>query len=165
MSMVCPSSSSLRRHGSTPPPFDIARVTSSALRKIDEHPAPPPPPPRGLGHLHKHPPPPPLINKLALVLDIARVTTLTFQEGGGGGDRPCHAHYIIYSSTRSIVFRIKTSSGGGGDYTRHPPPPHPTPGSATATGATYLRPIVKLKGIDLLWELRLSVVTVVTVTV
>ena len=57
-----------REHSQAHPPLDIACVTSSTLRKIHKHPR---------LDIHKHPPPP-------QTLDIARVTSSTFQGVGVG---------------------------------------------------------------------------------
>ena len=79
-----------------PPPLDIVRVTSSALRKIEKHPH---------SWTFTSTPPP---------LDSARVTSSTFQ-GGGGGDRS-------RSRTLCIGFQYRDKFKGG-DHPCHPPPP------------------------------------------
>ena len=83
-----------------PPPLDIVRVTSSALRKIEKH-------PHSWRHLQAPPPP----------SDIALVTSSTFQ-GGGGVTGPGHAHFAYRFSVSGQV------QGGGSSLSHtHPDPP------------------------------------------
>ena len=89
---------------STPPPLDIVRVTSSALRKLKKTPA--------LGHIHKHPPPP---------LDIARVTSSTPQ------DPPLHLRSTSKKGGSNFGPNVKKPTswpkgGGGGPDPLDPPP-------------------------------------------
>ena len=80
------------------PPFDIVRMTSSALRKIGKHPP--------LGHSQAPPP-----------LDIARVTSSTYSKGGTkllkGGTK------LLKGGTKSLGW----ATGGGRPIPPRPPPP------------------------------------------
>ena len=115
-------------------PLDIVRVTSSALRKIEKHSHswtftnthPPPwtlaasrhPPSEKLkntptlGHSQAPPSPPPL--------DIARVTSSTFQGGGGWSVTVTHTLHR---------FSVSGQVRGGGDHPCHPTPLDPPLGS------------------------------------
>ena len=86
-------------HKQPPPPLDIVRVTSSALRKMGENP-----------HSWTFTSPP---------LDITRVTSSTFQGGGWS---------VPVSRTLCIGFQYWDKfKGGGGDHPCPPPPPPDPP--------------------------------------
>ena len=122
---------------STPPPLDIARVTSSIWK------TPP------LLDIHKHPPPP---------LDIARVTSSTYSKGGtkllkggtkllkGGTKLLKGGTKLLKGGTKLLKGGTKLLKGGtkslgwatgGGGVVRPPrPPPPPPPGYGPANQQT-----------------------------
>ena len=100
---------------STPPPLDIVRVTSSALRKIEKHPHP-------WTFTSTHPP-----------LDIVRVTSSALKKLKNTpplGHCPCDVSHIPRgggdrSRSRTLCigfeYRDKFKGGGGGDHPCHLP--------------------------------------------
>ena len=79
-----------------PPPLDIVRVTSSALRKFEKH-------PHSWTFTSTHP------------LDIARVTSSTFQGGGGAGWSPLshtHTHTHTLDPPLRSILGLHAKKGG-----------------------------------------------------
>ena len=77
--------------------------------------------------IHKHPP-----------LDIACVTSSTFQ-GGGGVIGPGHEHFAI-----GFQYREKLKGGGGSSSLSSPPPLDPPLDKKTQTKNRSRAPVVKL---------------------